>query len=189
MGSDKTFQEGERQSPSRESRRIQPVLIPYWAEFTRYLSAVCADSISFSDREGPLLSRNHEHRLVSGETGVRSSGRNFREHGVKQPSLPGRRLAVAHYFRDLGQAAVNRESRRIQQLLVLYKTNLSSRGMSLQQATAKSLVLPLKSEFSSKAKQSCRESAVDHSLLSAKIILPLKSGFRSKAGRARGSLS
>lgn len=81
-----------------------------------------------------------------------SSGRNFREHGVKQPSLPGRRLAVAHYFRDHGQAAVNRESRRIQQLLVLYKTNLSSRGMSLQQATAKSLVLPLKSEFSSKAK-------------------------------------
>ena len=31
------------------------------------------------------------------------------------------------------------------------ETNLSSRGMSLQQATAKSLVLLLKSEFSSKA--------------------------------------
>ena len=47
-----------------------------------------------------------------------------KEHGVKQPSLPGRRQAVAHYFRDHEQAAVNRESRRIQRLLVPYKTNL-----------------------------------------------------------------
>ena len=33
---------------------------------------------------------------------------NFSEHVVKQHSLPGRRLAVAHYFRDHRAVAFSR---------------------------------------------------------------------------------